>query len=442
MRGLMIPMAAGIVVAPLAGAAPALAQASEARAPVDVAKLVAATRALLNRHYVLPALRPKFDAMLAEGLAAGRYADPDPEAVVRKINADLGRVTPDKHLGLMYDPAQSRALAAAPPNAGADDAPPSAADIANAAKQNHGLVQLKLLPGNIRYLETTGFVWAGEPSERAYDDAMRFLAGGDAVIIDMRRNGGGDPSAVRYMVSHFLPPNRPLMTFYMGSDRVDTSASLPALRAPRMVGKPLYVLTSGGSASAAEEFIGHVAGYKLGEIIGEKSAGAGFRNEFFALPEGMVISISVGRAVLASTGKDWEGVGIAPTTVVPVDKALETAQVHALRRLAQTAAPADRPELEAAATLLAAQVQPVATALPLAAYAGTFGERSVTLEDGKLAFQRRGGHKISIVPIGANRFAFVDDARTQLEFAVAGTAVTGFELFRNDGSRVVATRNP
>ena len=44
---------------------------------------------------------------------------------------------------------------------------------------------------------------------------MRFLRGGDAVIIDLRRNGGGSPDAVQYLVSHFLEPNRPLVTFYM-----------------------------------------------------------------------------------------------------------------------------------------------------------------------------------------------------------------------------------
>ena len=36
---------------------------------------------------------------------------------------------------------------------------------------------------------------------------MRFLSGGDAVIIDLRKNGGGSPDAVRYLVSHFLAPN-------------------------------------------------------------------------------------------------------------------------------------------------------------------------------------------------------------------------------------------
>ena len=90
---------------------------------------------------------------------------------------------------------------------------------------------------------------------------------------------------------------------------------MPTLRAPSLIGKPLYVLTSGGSASAAEEFIGHVAGYKLGELVGERTAGAGFRNEFFPLPGGMVISISVGQAILASTGKGWEAVGFTPDTV-------------------------------------------------------------------------------------------------------------------------------
>ena len=274
--------------------------------------------------------------MLTKGIAAGRYDITDPDQLVERLNADLHTVTPDKHLGLMYNPETSKELAAHP-DTGADDAPPTPEDIAAAVRRNSGLVQMRILPGNIRYLETDGFVWAGEVTERAYDDAMRFLSGGDAVIIDMRKNGGGDPFAVRYLVSHFLAPNTKLMTFYMGSNRVDTTAALATTIAPRMVGKPLYVLTSGGTASAAEEFLGHVAGYKLGELIGENSAGAGFRNQFYPLPDGMMISISVGQAILASTGKGWEGVGFAPNTAVPVDQALDVAEAHALKRIASTA---------------------------------------------------------------------------------------------------------
>jgi C-terminal processing protease CtpA/Prc len=144
------------------------------------------------------------------------------------------------------------------------------------------------------------------------------------------------------LVSHFLGANRPIVTFYMGANKVDRLSSLPSVPAGRLIGKPLYVLTSSHTASAAEEFTGHIAGFKLGEIVGETTAGAGFRNEFFPVAGGYVISVSIGRAVLASTGKDWEGVGIAPTTKIDPSKALELAHSHALRRVASTAPATDK----------------------------------------------------------------------------------------------------
>jgi hypothetical protein len=209
-----------------------------------------------------------------------------------------------------------------------------------------------------------------------------------------------------------------------------------------MIGKPLYVLTSGGSASAAEEFIGHVAGFKVGELIGETSAGAGYRNEFFPVAGGYVISVSVGRAVLASTGKDWEKVGIAPTVKVEQDKALEMAQVRALRKLASTATGQDKTVFEASAQVLEAQLKPVATALPAAQYAGVYGVRHITNDGGKLVFQREGGPKGQLVAVAANEFAFVADPMQRVKFKVAGDAATELELIRGDGSRVVAARNP
>jgi hypothetical protein len=258
----------------------------------------------------------------------------------------------------------------------------------------------------------------------------------------LRHNGGGSPAAVQYMISHFLAPSRPIVTFHMGSDRVNRLSSLPTLPAGRMVGKPLYVLISGMTASAAEEFVGHVAGFKLGEIIGENTAGAGFRNTFFPVPGGFIISVSVGRAVLASTGKDWEGVGIAPTTRIAYDKALEVAQVHAMRRIAATAAPEEKAALEASATLLSAQTEPVTPALPLSAYTGNFGERTITLEDGKLAYSNGGGPKALVIPIDANQFVFVDDPVARLKYSVAGNEVTGFELTRSNGTRLNVNRTP
>lgn len=438
--GIALIVAGLALAAGMAGAQPSAAPA--AVAPADGRAVVAALRKVLAENYVLPEVRPKLDAALAKGLAAGRYDVSDPGVLVDRVNADLAAVTPDKHLGLQYDPRAATAAAAGQGARRDDDGPASPEAIRQARSRNHGFTEMKVLVGNVRYVDMQGFVWTGPKSAEAYDNAMRFLKEGDAAIIDLRHNGGGSPEGVQYLVSHFMEPNRHLVTFHMGASQVDRLSTLTTLPAGRMVGKPLYVLTSGHTASAAEEFTGHIAGFRLGELIGETTAGAGFRNSFFPLPGGYLVSVSVGRAVLASTGKDWEGVGIAPTTAVAQDKALEVAQVHALRKLAATASPRDKARFEGAAAVLAARAEPVATALPLAAYAGTFGERKVWVEEGRLAYQREGGPKFAMIAVGPNLFAFEDDPMTRVEYKVAGNAATAFELLRGDGSKVEAARTP
>jgi hypothetical protein len=269
---------------------------------------------------------------------------------------------------------------------------------------------------------------------------MRFLKDGDAAIIDLRHNGGGSPAAVQYAISHFLPPNKPIVTFYMGADKVDRLSTLPSVPAGSLAGKPLYVLISGMTASAAEEFTGHVYGFRLGELIGANTAGAGFRNSMFAVPGGFMLSVSVGRAVLASTGADWEGKGFAPATVVDPDKALDVAQVHAMRRLAETANPREKGMYERMAAVLAAKVDPVTPALPLPAYAGRFGERTISVDNGKLMFRRGDGPRLELIALGPNLFTLGEDPGSKITFAVAGGSTTGFEMIRGDGSKVEAAR--
>lgn len=432
---------AAAAVIPSTGSAQSPAPAATTQ-NVDVRAVVADVRRILNENYVLPEMRPKLDAALAKGLAEGRYDVTDTGLLAERINADLAAVANDGHLGMHYDAKQAADLVARPPGAGRDDAPPTEEEIRFAERINHGISELRVLLGNIRYMDYVGFFWGGETSKEAIDTAMRFLKGGDAVIIDLRQNGGGSPDAVRYMISHFVEPNRPIVTFYMRGQAGDTWKSLGPLPAGRLNGKPLYVLTSGRSASAAEEFVGHVNGFKIGELVGEKTAGAGYRNEFFPVAGGYVISVSVGRAVLASTGKDWEKVGIAPDVAVEQDKALDAAQVRALRKLAATATGEDKRILEASAQALEAKLKPVATALPLPQYVGVYGVRHITNEDGKLAFRREGGAKGQLVAVGPNEFAFVEDPVQRVKFKVAGNAATELELIRGDGSRVVAARNP
>ena len=142
MRAFLVP---AMVAAAPAAAPPRRRCRAAPAAPVHGRAVVAAMQKLLDEHYVLPEVRPKFDAILAKGLAAGRYDVSDPKYWSSRLNEDLGTVTPDKHLGVMYDPETSAKLASAGPDAGADDAPPTAEDIADAKRRNSGLVQMRIL---------------------------------------------------------------------------------------------------------------------------------------------------------------------------------------------------------------------------------------------------------------------------------------------------------
>src|SRR3546814_19828074 len=108
---------------------------------------------------------------------------------------------------------------------------------------------------------------------------MRVLEGGDAVIIDVRGNGGGSHDAVRYVLSHFMPRGQLLISFVEAGKEPEQSFTLGELPAGRMIGKPLYVLIDGGVGSAEEEFAYRVQQVGLGRRVGENTAAGAHVNK-------------------------------------------------------------------------------------------------------------------------------------------------------------------
>jgi hypothetical protein len=421
--GEFILAAALAAVATGAAAQPGKAPAAAAVNRFNPAEVVAEVRRIIGERYVLPERRPALDSVLAEGLKSGRYAVREPQVLAERINADLWRVGRDGHLNFKYDPEKVAMLMART----AGNRPDRSAFEDQVRRDNHGVRQLKLLPGNVRYLDLAAFEWIGDESAATLNSAMAFLKGGDAVIIDLRSNGGGSSGAVHHLISHFLEAGRPLVTFHRAGEASPLLKSLPGLS--NMVGKPLYVLTGGGSASASEEFVGHVAGYRIGEIVGGKTAGASFNNAMYAIEGGFELSVSEGRAVLASTGKDWEGVGIAPTIEAPVEAALEVAHVHALRKLAVAASdPVRRARVEALAAGLEAVSRPGRPAAALADYAGTYGDRRILVDGGKLRYREEKRPEILLVPMGGHLFTFADNPSLRLTFHSSGGRIAAFDL--------------
>lgn len=430
--------AAAMLLALAAVAAPASASAGEANdeteepATVDSNSIAREVKEIVEANYVLTDKIAAIAAALDDGIATGRYAGLGDRELADRLNHDLTSAAHDKHLAIQFDPVRASMLKG-PMGDEVNEGPEWDR---MARSMNHGVAELRLLDGNVRYMNLVGFAWTGDRSAAALDNAMGFLAEGDAVVIDLRYNGGGSPRAIEYLFSHFVEPEKPLMTFYMGGGREPQHhTALATLPAGRLLGKPLYVLTSRMSISAAEAFAALVKDYGVGEVVGETTAGAAYRNSFFPIAGRYILSVSVGRGEVGPSRLDWEGTGIAPTIAAEMGNALDAAHLNALRKLSPQAPPPERMMIDAKATMLEAKVNPAKTAHPLSAYSGRYGDRSIIVEGEALYSQRDNGPKTRLLPLGGDAFIMENDPLTRVEYAVVDGRASAMEVIRGDGSR-------
>jgi hypothetical protein len=405
--------------------------------PVDERALVANLARKVREIYVVPEKRDPIAAALEAALAAGRYSrSEDPQTIAGLITADMAEVSQDGHMYLRFNPEEA-AVRARPAPVG----PAGESYFAQqAALNNDGIAELRVLPGNVRYLRYDGFFWRGEPSKAAIDTAMRFLSGGAALIIDVRENGGGSSDAVNYLTSHFVEPGKHLIDFYDRSGKHSSYAASGGLPAGRLIGKPLYVLSGPNAASAAEEFIAHVAYFKLGEVVGGRTAGGANNNGMFPVGQGFVASISEGRPVHPVTGGAWERVGITPTVAAPVRNALAVAHARAAERLAANPGP-EQGRYAWLAESLKASAHPAPLAGAPETYVGRFGDRVITTEGGAIFYARDGRAPVKLLPLAADVFVLETDPRARIRFHREAGRATQMEFLRDDGAIQAVARS-
>jgi len=370
--------------------------ASKSLSPSDRDAVIASVEATIRSEYVFPAKTAGIIDKLEQARSSGRYAVDDAGLLAQRITQDLASGSSDHHLYLVYDPARY-ALETAPTSAKAD-----AYDRLASLRDNSGLTEMKILPGNIRYLKIASFGWIDDMTGESYDSAMRFLSAGDAIIIDLRGNPGGDGAAVRYLVSHFLPPDTLEFSFLAGTDAPKQSRTLDYLPAGRIKDKPLYVLIDGNDASAAESFAYDVQQFKLGELVGAKTIGAANNNKFVPIAPGFMLSVSYGRPVHAVSGTNWEGVGVEPSVSSPPAQALVTAERLALLRLKQASGVAtDRiADYDWALAGVDGQLHPLSlSSAQLQPLTGQYGKVTVELQDGALTMSRTGRPTERLIPL-------------------------------------------
>jgi C-terminal processing protease CtpA/Prc len=199
-------------------------------------------------------------------------------------------------------------------------------------RQNYRFGRVQVLEGNVGYLQLNGFESALQAGNTAVA-AMNFLGSTDALIIDLRDNGGGGPSVIQLIFSYLLAKPTQLSGIYIRES--DTHIQLwthAHVSGPRMLDIPVYVLVSDRTFSAAEAFAYDMKHLKRGTIIGETTRGGAHLVRDVDYPELYItVRVPFGRAISPVTDANWEGTGVKPDIAVPADEALAVAHAEAIR---------------------------------------------------------------------------------------------------------------
>jgi C-terminal processing protease CtpA/Prc len=276
---------------------------------------------------------------------------------------------------------------------------------------------MELLEGNIGYLDLRYFSGV-KPSGETAVAAMNFLSNANAIIIDLRKNGGGNPSMIQLLSSYFLDDYTHLNSFEnRGEDSLQQFWTLPYVPGRSMYETDLYVLTSRRTFSGAEEFTYNMKNLERATIIGETTGGGAHPGGYEIATHGFLVWVPTGRAINPITKTNWEGVGIEPHISVPQEKALDKAHAMALEKLIEKT---DDDEEETALTWaldgLKAKTDPVKIDQSiLEKYPGNYTRGEVILSDGRLYFDT-GSAKIPMIPLTETYFLLESQSGVRLEF--------------------------
>lgn len=277
----------------------------------------------LEAHYVYEDLAREMSKRLAEKAARGGYdAITDKAKLAKVLTADLRAVSDDKHLEVLFGPIKSPP----PPKVGGD----------------LGIGSLSRLPGNVALLAINGFVPLAPGVTEGIAARVSELADADAVILDLRKNGGGSPETVAFIESYFFEPTPLLLNkiYRRDTNHTDEYWNRTELPGKRFGGtKPLYVLTSARTFSGGEDLAYTMQANKRAIVIGEVTAGGAHPSEPYPIDAELHVVVPWGRSVSPITNGNWEGTGVKPDLPSPADKALDRA-LQALNERQASAPPA------------------------------------------------------------------------------------------------------
>ena len=284
--------------------------------------------AQLQKAYIFAETAEKMSAALRAKAAAREYDSiNDAREFAARLTRDLQDVSHDKHLRIRYSP---EVLPLRPERPTAEE---RAQALADERRRNFGFELVERLEGNVGYIDLRSFSGSPESRDTAVA-AMKTLADTDALIFDLRQNGGGSPFMIGVLCSYLFDDVVHLNDFYVReTDSHQQFFTTKTVEGPRYgQTKPVFILTSARTFSAAEEFTYDLKNLKRATIVGETTGGGAHPGGLRRLTDHFGIWLPTGRAINPITKTNWEGTGIEPDIKTPALNALEVAQREAVGR--------------------------------------------------------------------------------------------------------------
>lgn len=292
-------------------------------------KIDAATRARvidgairnLNEYYVYPETAKKMAEAVRTRQKKGEYDSvDDAETFAQKLTDDFEDVSHDRHLRVGFVP---RVL---PKDEPKHDPEAEARFREDMVRENCFFEKAERLEQNIGYLKFNGFA-DPEICGATAIAAMNFLGNVDAIIFDLRENGGGEPAMVALISTYLFDEATHLNDLYNRKEDTTTQYwTLPFVPGKRLTAKPVFVLTSRSTFSGAEEFTYNLKNLKRATIIGETTGGGAHPVDGHRIDDHFMIGVPFARAVNPISKTNWEGTGVEPDVKVPAEQALDVAK--------------------------------------------------------------------------------------------------------------------
>jgi len=288
---------------------------------------VEAVAAVIKAEYFDPVTAEKTANALRERLAQARYANTRSlEHLAENLTRDLLQLTSDKHLVVAVT--RDRSMESLQTEKPTDESREMVG-----RRDNFGVRRVEVLPGNIGYLNLTSLYHPDEARE-AITAAFRLLQNSDAIILDLRNNGGGSPDTAVLVLSYFFEKEGlPLLEIIGRSGSIRSYATDSSPLTNRYDKCPVFVLTSERTFSAGEGLAFVLQERGRARIIGETTAGAANPGRPYPATTGVEVTVPNGKIRTAVTGRNWEGSGVVPNINVAAKDALRQAHVQALREI-------------------------------------------------------------------------------------------------------------